>query len=148
MKRAAAAIMLSLMLLTAAAPVGAFAAAPKTVYILNVENDGARVRKHPNSDTDNVETSLRKDTKVFYLGKSGAWTKIRSEYGVIGYTYAGYLKYYGAASLKSIYMATGRTNIYKKPATSAKRVTRLSKGQHVIVYATQGKWAYVHTLSG
>ena len=72
MKRFAVALLCAMLLIGSVVPTEARAATAKTVYILNVETDGARVRKDPNSGTDNVEVSMKKGTKVFYLGESGA----------------------------------------------------------------------------
>jgi uncharacterized protein YgiM (DUF1202 family) len=148
MKRAAAALLCALLIITFAAPPSALAKGKNTVYILSVENDGARMRREPNSASDNVEVSLRKGTKVFYLAKSGAWYKVRSEYGPTGWVYKGYLKYYGAVSLSSVYIASAKTTVYAKTSTGAKRIATLSKKQFVIVRAANKKWAYIYTLSG
>lgn len=148
MRRIAAALMCAILLFSLASPLSASAATKKTVYILNVENDGARMRTEPNSTSDNVEVSLRKGTKVFYLGKSGAWYKVRSEYGPSGWVYKGYLKYYGAVSLSSVYVTTEKASVYRKSGSHVKKVTTLSKKQFVIVRASNTNWAYVYTLSG
>ena len=87
MKRFFVALMCVFLIVSIAAPTTCLAAKKnknRVVYILNVENDGARVRKEPTSAEDNVEVSLKKGTKVFYLGKKDAWYKIRSEFGNIG----------------------------------------------------------------
>lgn len=151
MKRFLVALMCVFLIVSIAAPATGLAAKKnknRVIYILNVDNDGARVRKEPSSAEDNVEVSLKKGTKVFYLGKSDAWFKIRSEFGNIGYTYKGFLSYYGAVKLKDIYAADGTVKMYARPVSGARRSGVLSDNQHVIVYATSGKWAYVHTLSG
>ena len=122
----------------------------KVVYIINIDNDGVRVRSTPRGgSTDNVMTSLKKGTKLFYLGKSGAWYKVCSEYGPeSGYVYQGYTSYYGAVALDNIYKADGRARVYSRPDTSSRRVTTLKDDQFVIVYAVSGKWAYINTISG
>lgn len=150
MKRALRLFLAILLIVGMVAPCVTEASAEKTkvIYVLTVNVDGARVRAEPNSDSDNVETSMKKGTKVFYLGKSGAWIKVRSEFGVIGYTYKGFFEYYGAVPYERIYAADGSAALRKSPKTSAKRVTTLSDNQHVIVYAVRGSWAYVRTLSG
>lgn len=151
MKRFFVALMCVFLIVSIAAPTACLAAKKnkdRVVYILNVENDGARVRKEPTSAEDNVEISLKKGTKVFYLGKKDAWYKIRSEFGNIGYTYKGFMSYYGAVKLKDIYAADGSVKMYTRPVAGARRSGVLSDNQHVIVYATSGKWAYIHTLSG
>ncbi len=147
MKRLTAALLCAFLILSFLAP-GSALAKSKTVYILNVENDGARMRKEPNSASDNVEVSLRKGTKVFYLAKSGAWYKVRSEYGPSGWVYKGYLKYYGAVSLSSVYIVSAKTPVYKKTNSGAKKTTTFSKKQFVIVRTGNKNWAYIYTLSG
>lgn len=147
MKRVATALLCALLLITVAAPESA-RAQTKTVYILNVENDGARMRKEPSSTSDNVEVTLKKGTKVFYLGKSGAWYKVRSEYGSSGWVYKGYLKYYGAVSLSSVYIVSAKTPVYKKSGSGIKRTMTFSQKQFVIVRASNSTWAKIYTLSG
>ncbi len=147
MKRIAAAFLCALFIMSFAAPEVGYAKT-KTVYILNVENDGARMRKEPNSTSDNVEVTLKKGTKVFYLGKSGAWYKVRSEYGPSGWVYKGYLKYYGAVSLSSVYIVSAKTPVYKKTSSGVKKSMTFSQKQFVIVRAANKTWAYIYTLSG
>ena len=105
MKRALV-FMLALMLaLTAVLPSVGFAASKKNkvIYIVNVDNDGVRVRSTP-SGGDNIMTTLKKGTKLFYLGQEGSYYKVCSEFSTTtGYIYKGYVSYYGAASLNSIF---------------------------------------------
>jgi len=133
-----------------AAPIGATAASSnQVVRILKVTADGARVRQGPSS-AYGVITSVRKGENVFWLNKNhDAFCYVRTENGQIGYMYKGFLKAYGAAKLDQIYWArTNGVRVYKQNRTSAGRVTTLTNKQHVIVYATQGNWAYIKTLSG
>lgn len=155
MKRFLIILLAALLAATALMPGCALAASSgkskkKIVYIVSVDNDGARVRSTPRGgDTDNVMTSLKKGTKLFYLGTEGAWYKVCSEYSTTsGYIYKGYVSYYGAVALDSIYKCNGSTRMYKRASTSSRRVTTLKDGQFVVVYAISGKWAYVRTISG
>lgn len=142
------AVMLTMTAVLPSVSTASAASKKKVVYILNIDNDGVRVRSTPNGG-DNVMTSLSKGTKLFYLGKSGSYYKVCSEYGLTsGYVYKGYTSYYGAVSLDSIYQCDGRTKVYSRPSTSSKRITTLKDDQFVIVYAVSGQWAYVHTISG
>ncbi|MBQ4089823.1 MAG: SH3 domain-containing protein [Clostridia bacterium] len=151
MKRFLVALLAVMLTMTAVLPSvsSAYAASKKkVVYILNIDNDGVRVRSTPGGG-DNVMTSLKKGTKLFYLGKSGSWYKVCSEYGLTsGYVYKGYASYYGAVALDSIFQCDGRTRVYSRPSTTSRRVTTLKDDQFVIVYAVSGDWAYVHTISG
>jgi len=126
------------------APVSASAATK--VKILKVTVDGARVR---NSSLQEL-TSVRKGGKVFYLGKmKKSFAYVRTEYGTVGYIYKNYLKSYGTCYREQVYYSKNKkVPVYKKASTGSKKVTKLSKYQHVIVYQVKGSWAYIKTLGG
>ena len=134
---------------TLIAPVSASAASSrKKIEILQVTVDGARVRSGPGSSYD-VVTSVKNGAKVFYLGKEkSSFYYIRTDHGVKGYMYKGFLKSYGAAYASQVYYATKRTKVYKKASSGSSKKTTLTKGQHVIVYQVKGNWAYIKTLGG
>ena len=132
------------------APISASAASSnKVVAILKVTADGARLRQGPSSSYE-VITSLKDGEKVFYLNKQvDAFCYVRTSKGKIGYMYKGFLKSYGAAYLNQIYYCSSKSaKVYKKASTKAKKITKLSKNQHVIVYEVRGSWAYIKTLGG
>lgn len=151
MKRRIWKVMLSVLLLAAlvSAPVSAFAAARKTVTIMKVTVDGARVRSGPSSAYE-VLTSIAKGGKVFYLNKTkNSFARVRTAHGIVGYMYQGFLESYGAAYMDQVYYCANRSaKVYKKASTGSKRVTTLNRGQHVIVYQVKGSWAYIKTLGG
>ena len=149
MKRRVLLMLLSVLLIASMVmPASAYAASKKTVQILQVTVDGARVRKGPGSSYD-VITSVRNGGKVFYLGKEkSSFYYVRTDHGVQGYMYKGFLKSYGAAYKDQIYYAKEKAKVYKKASTHSSRKTTLSKGQHVIVYQVKGNWAYIKTLGG
>lgn len=132
------------------APVNATAASSKKVIsIFKVTADGARLRKGGSSAYD-VITSLRKGDNVFYLNKkSNAFCYVITATGQKGYVYQGFLKSYGAATLKQVYYSnTKGVKLYKRASTKSSRVTTLSSRQFVLVYQAKNGWAYVRTLSG
>ena len=130
------------------APMDALAASRKTVQILKVTVEGARVRKGPSSSYE-VITSLDRGSKVIYAGKEKeSFCYIYTDRGVKGYVYRGFLKSYGAAYKDQVYYAKIKAKVYKKASTHSKRKTTLSKKQRVIVYQVKGKWAYIKTLGG
>lgn len=151
MKRFMGLLLTAALLMCMLLPMGTAAAASKgkTVYILSVNTDGARVRSTAEGgQTDNVLGSLRAGTKAFYLGKSGSWYLLCSEYGVRGYVYKGFLDYYGAVALSSLYQVNGSAKVYKKASASSGRSGSLKDGQYVMVYGVSGDWAYIHTITG
>lgn len=140
---------LALVLTFAIGSTGAFAAKVPTVMILKVNTDGARVRS--GSDTGNqVITSLRKNTKVFYMGANdGAFCLIRTVDGVFGYVYRGFLEGYGVARLDQIYYAAeAGVHVYKQPSTNASHSGKLAANECVLVFAIRGDWAFVKRLNG
>ena len=142
-------IVLVVMIVSVIAPINAMAATK--VKILKVTVDSARLRYGPSSSYG-VKTSLKKGAKVFYLGKTeNSFAHICTSKGLYGYMYKGYLKSYGSCNKSQVYYNKKKTlPVYKKASTSSKRVTKLSKYQHVIVYGfkTKGSWAYIKTLGG
>jgi len=143
-------VMLALMLaLSAVLPSVGFAASKKKIiYVVNIDNNGVRARSEPHGG-DNVMTTLKKGTKLFYLGQSGAYYKVCSEFSYTsGYVYKGYVSYYGAVAYDSIFRCNGKTALYSRPSSSSHRTATLKNGQFVIVRAVSGKWAYIYTISG
>ena len=150
MKRKVLMMVLSALLVASMllAPVSALAASKKTIQIMQVDVQDARLRKGPSSAYD-VITSLDKGAKVFYLGKQkDSFYKIRTAYGVTGYMFRDFLKSYGACYSNQIYYSTKRATIYKKASGRSGRKGKISKGQHFIVYQVKGNWAYIKTRGG
>ena len=127
-------------------PLSASAASKNIIMILKTTVDGGRLREGPSSAYD-VITSLSQNAKVFYWGeKSAAFCKVRTANGQEGYIYEGFLTPYGMVRLDQVYYAGGTTNVYKSPGGS--RIGALGQGEHVLVFKTQGDWAFIKTLSG
>lgn len=150
MKRRVLMMVLSALLVVSMllAPASALAASKKTIPIMKVTVDGARVRKGPSSSYD-VIVSVKNGAKLFYLGAGkNSFCKVRTDHGVVGYMYKGFLKSYGACYQNQVYCASKRVKVYKKASTKSSGKTTLSKGQHVIVYQVKGSWAYIKTLGG
>ena len=126
------------------APMSAYA---KTVKIMKVNVEGARLRSGPGAYP--VITSLKKGTRVLYAGtKKNAFLQVRTSGGKTGYVYKPFLTAYGAVQSKQVFHVTSTTGLYKKPKTSSSKVQNLKANQRVIVYEARGNWAYVKTLSG
>ena len=136
-------------LLAAMAIVPAGASAASKIKILKVTVDGARVRQGPSS-AYSVKTSVKKNGKVFYLGKmKNSFAYIRTSGGTEGYMYKGFLKSYGSCYKSQVYYSKkSGLKVYKKPSTHSSKATKLKKHQHVILYQVKGKWAYIKTVSG
>ena len=151
MKRTVVFMLALILALSAVLPSVGFAASNKknkVIYVVSIDGNGVRVRSQPHGG-DNVMTSLNRGTKLFYLGREGAYYKVCSEYGpTSGYVYKGYVSYYGAVAYDSIFKCDGRTYVYSRPSTSSRRTATLKDDQYVIVRAVSKGWAYVYTISG
>jgi uncharacterized protein YgiM (DUF1202 family) len=139
-------LLLALVLL-AAVPLSA-SAAKKTVSILKVSADYARLRSEPGAGGDVVAT-LRKDSKVFYLGRSGSMAYVCTERGQMGYIYAGYLAAYGKVPLASIYyVKSSSLSVYKSASTSSRKLGSIPKNGYILLRETNGNWGFIRSLSG
>ena len=149
MKRRVISVILVIVMLAAMAVAPAGALAAKKVKILQVTTSGARLRQGPSSAYA-VKTSLKKGSKVFYLGKvKNSFAHIRSSNGTEGYMYKGFLKSYGSCYKSQVYYnKKSSLSVYKKATTHSSKSTKLKKHQHVIVYQVKGSWAYIKTLNG
>ena len=102
---------LALVMSFAIGSTGALAARVPTVMILKVTADGARVRTGSENGNE-IITSLRKNTKVFYMGANdGAFCLIRTVDGIFGYVYRGFLEGYGRpARIRRTWRSWWKTN--------------------------------------
>lgn len=128
---------------------GALAARVPTVMILKVTADGARVRTGSENGNE-IITSLRKNTKVFYMGANdGAFCLIRTVDGIFGYVYRGFLEGYGVARLDQIYYAAEEgVRMYRQASTNSSHVAKLVENECVLVFVVRGGWAFVKRLNG
>lgn len=170
MKRIVGIVLLVALVLSLLVPVGAMAsgaavaskaskkkaqaAASSVYYIVKTNVTNARLRssaKGGDDYLDNVITTLAKGTKLFYIGKnkSGTWYHVKTETGVEGFVYKGYLSYYGAVSRNQVYRLNASVKFKKAAKENAATVKgTVSKGTYVIVSGVSGKYAHVRTISG
>lgn len=138
------------MAFTACVPCGL--AATKSVKVLRVNAQDVRMHYTAKGEGENnMVCKIKKGTRVLYLGtESKVWYKVRTEKGLTGYIYMGYLDEYGAVAKNSLYTVnTSRLQTYKRSGNRLKKASsRLSGGTLVSVKATKNGYAYVQTLSG
>lgn len=133
-----------LVLSTVVAPISASAS---VMQIMKINVSGARMRSGPGDYP--IIRSLKKGTKVLYAGKkSKAFYYVKTTDGKTGWVFRDFLSPYGAVNSNSLYRARSKASVYKRPSTSSSRVTKVSSGAYVFVYATRGGWAFVKTTSG
>lgn len=129
-----------------AVPTGALASSKKKAMIMKT-TVGVNLR-----DPDDYYTivgNVKKGTEVLFTGKTKkSFYLVTTSDGRQGYVYKGYLTEYGAVNKSQVYYTTSSCKVYKNPTTKAGKVTKLKSGRYVLVYATQGEWAYVKTSNG
>ena len=136
---------LSLILVLVLAPLSGLAAT-KTARILRVNVDQARMRT---GASGSVITTLGRGTKVLYLNKNdGAYCKVCTSNGTIGYVYKGYLSSYGSVRADQVCVTRGSTSLYKLSGGTLRKSGTLKAGVFMLVYRTNGSWAYVQSMSG
>ena len=137
-------LMVMCILLACSTVIAPLSACASTARILKV-NTNANLRDP--DDVTHVLTFLKKGTKVLWMGKSKkSMYLVATTDGYTGYIFKDYLSSYGAVSSKSIYKTTTSAKLYKKPSTSASKVTTVHSNRYVLVYAAQNGWAYVKTV--
>lgn len=136
---------LVLILVLVTAPLCAFAST-KTAKILKVNVDKARLRTGPSGA---IIATLNKGTKLLYLNSnSGAYCKVCTKNGTVGYIYKDFLSSYGAVRADNIYITTSSTTMYRRSGNSLRKSSTLNSGQFLLVSQTNGNWARVKTVAG
>ena len=136
---------LSLILVLVLAPMSGVAAT-KTAKILKINVDQARMRTGASGE---IITTLARGTKVLYLNRTdGAFCKVCTTDGTTGYVYKGFLSSYGSVRADQVYVTTGSTTLYKLSGNSLRKSSTLKSGTYMLVYKTNGNWAYVKSMSG
>jgi len=135
-----------IMVLTCAlAPVAA--SASNAAYILRVNADLTRMRQTAGNSA--VVRKLPAGTCVLYGGENaGAYCKVYLTNGVSGYVYKEHLSGYGAVSKNKVYRTYTPADIYTRSGNSLKRRGTVPAGQFVLVYKTNGNWAFVKSVNG
>ena len=136
---------IALILVLTLAPLSALAAS-RTAKILKVNVDKARMRE---SATGEIITTLNKGTKVLYLNRTdGAYCKVCTTDGTTGYVYKSFLSNYGAVRADQVYVTKASTTLYRRSGNSLRKSSTLKSGTYMLVYKTNGNWAYVKSMSG
>ena len=121
-------------------------AATKTAKILKINVDQARMRTGASGE---IITTLARGTKVLYLNRTdGAFCKVCTTDGTTGYVYKGFLSSYGSVRADQVYVTKGSTTLYKLSGNSLRKSSTLKGGVYVLVYKSNGNWAYVKSMTG
>lgn len=134
-------VMLSLILLSAILimPVASNAAnADSKAGRVNISSGHLNVRKS-SSKTAQVVKTLKKNSYITLISKSGSWWYVEYAKGKYGYCYADYIKTASSSTAK-VNISSGSLNVRKGAGTSYSKIASLSKNETVIVISKKGDW--------
>ena len=55
---------------------------------------------------------------------------------------------YGAVRANQVYVTKSSTTLYRKSGSSLRKSSTLNTGVYLLVYKTNGNWAYVKSMTG
>lgn len=127
-------------------PTLVFASSSKT---LTITGSNVNMRNGPGSNY-RVVGRLDKGQKVSYLGKSGAWYKVKTSKGGTAWVSSSYISSsvttasrgnsLGSTSTKTLTITGSNVNIRSGPGTNYKVVGKVDKGQKVSYLGKSGAW--------
>lgn len=123
---------------------------PKTALAANADSSAARVstfsgnlnvRKSASTSSEIVK-SLKKDSLVTVISKSGSWSKVEYAKGKYGFAKSDFLS---KKSSSAMFVKTqgGKLNVRASASKSAKVVSSLSPSQCVLVLKSDSGWSKV-----
>ena len=141
-------MLLAVMLLLSALPVGAMAATKYTVYISSTGSGTLNLRSGPGTSYSS-KGYVHHGDKVTRLDTSGIWSRVKTASGVTGWIKTMYIDGTTQAlgtGYKTI-SASGAVNLRSGPGTSYSSKAKLYSGTKVKVVETEGSWARVTVQS-
>ena len=105
---------------------------------VNISSGHLNVRKS-SSKTAQVVKTLKKNSYITLISKSGSWWYIEYAKGKYGYCYADYIKTVSSSTAK-VNISSGSLNVRKGAGTSYSKIASLSKNEKVIVISKKGDW--------
>ena len=115
----------------------------------------AQLRKGPGGKYDVIQT-IPKETKIYVVGKEGAWLKVQSKYGrQTGYIEDQYARPIATPITKSktpagpgAYVTTGEVVLREGPGTKYKVLRKIPRDTKINVLRIDGNWLRVESKSG
>ena len=111
------------------------------VGVVATESDKLNVRKTA-STKGAIVTSLKKDSYITLISKSGDWWYLEYAKGKYGYSHADYITL-KSGTAKRVNLSSGTLNVRSKAGTNQKIVGSLSNNQIVLVLSESNGWSRV-----
>ncbi len=108
---------------------------------VKISSGWLNVRSRATSESD-VLTTLKKDSYVTLLSKSGAWWRVEYDQNKYGYISAYYLAEL-SSKVAYVNISSGTLNVRSGAGSTYSAIDSLDKGQKVIVINTYGNWSFV-----
>ena len=124
-------------------PITSNAAAYAAAYDLkagrvSISSGRLNVRKS-NSKTSSIVKTLKKNSYITLISKSGSWWYVEYAKGKYGYCHTDYIKTAKSSTAK-VNISSGSLNVRKGAGTSYQKVASLSKDEKVIVIDEKAEW--------
>lgn len=94
------------------------------------------------STTSDILTSLKQNSYITLISKSGSWWKVEYAKGKYGYCHTDYIKTASGTPM-SVNITSGTLNVRSGAGTSYSKTASLTKGQIVIRLSTKDDWSRV-----
>ena len=94
------------------------------------------------SSKASVATTLKKDSYVTLLSKSGSWWHVEYANGKYGYCHADYITV-TSGKPTAVNTRSGALNVRSGPGTGYSKITALPKGRIVLSLSTSGGWSRI-----
>jgi len=94
------------------------------------------------STTSDILTSLKQNSYITLISKSGSWWKVEYAKGKYGYCHTDYIKTASGTPM-SVNITSGTLNVRSGAGTSYSKTASLTKGQILIRLSTKDDWSRV-----
>ncbi|MBE6760990.1 MAG: hypothetical protein E7551_01750 [Ruminococcaceae bacterium] len=108
---------------------------------VSIKNGSLNVRKSASTKAE-VIYSLKKDTFITLISKSGDWWKVEYSNGKYGFCHSDYIKAVSSTT-KTVKLTSGTLNVRSGAGTSYSRIGSLANGKVVIELSSSNGWSKI-----
>lgn len=108
---------------------------------VSISSGTLNVRKSASTDSS-VLTSLKQNSYITLISKSGSWWKVEYAKGKYGYCHTDYIKTASGTAM-SVNISSGTLNVRSGAGTSYSKTASLTKGQVVLRLSTKDDWSRI-----
>lgn len=108
---------------------------------VSITSGSLNVRKTASTSSE-ILKSLKQNSYITLISKSGSWWKVEYAKGKYGYCHTNYIKTASGTPM-SVNITSGTLNVRSGAGTSYSKTASLAKGQVVIRLSTKGDWSRI-----